>query len=63
MNFFKIKKVDESGSEKMLMDMYEIREIIVKIYNKVNSSHQKNNIVANSNSNVNNNENDFNWIW
>lgn len=55
MNFFKIKKVDESGSEKMLMDMYEIREIVVKIYNKVNSSHGNNKGISN--------ENDFNWIW
>lgn len=53
-NLFKIKKIDESGSEKLLMDMYEIREGIVKIYNKVNLIQGNKHTLS---------ENDFNWIW
>ena len=54
MNLYKIRKIDESGAEKMLMDVFEIKQNILKIYNKVNASNVNKSLSG---------ENDFNLIW
>jgi hypothetical protein len=51
LNFYKIKKIDESGAQKLLMDTYELKSMILKIYSVVNSGNKVNQ------------ENDFNFIW
>jgi hypothetical protein len=50
-NFYKIKKIDESGAQKLLMDIYELKSMILKIYSSVNSVNKVNQ------------ENDFNFLW
>ncbi len=52
-NLFKLKKIDESGAEKLLMDIYEIRANLLRIYNRINGN---NGVKSTS-------ENDFNLIW
>lgn len=53
LSLYKLKKIDESGAEKLLMEIYEIKAKINEIYKKVNLS---NGIKSSS-------ENDFNLIW
>jgi hypothetical protein len=50
-HFYKIKKIDESGAQKLLMDIYELKSMILKIYSVVNASNKINH------------ESDFNFIW
>ncbi len=53
-NLYKIKKIDESGAEKMLIDVFLIKQNIIQIYNRVNSSNGNKTTLG---------ENDFNLIW
>ncbi len=49
-NFYKLKKVDESGAQKFLMDVYELRTMVLKIYSVINGNKVSQ-------------ENDFNFLW
>jgi hypothetical protein len=40
-NLYKIKKIDEAGAQKLLMDIYELKGMILKIYNTVNGGNQQ----------------------
>jgi hypothetical protein len=63
-NLYKVKKIDEGGAQKLLMDVYELKGMISKIYGKVSG--------ANLTSGINNSkeqkelkdlkENDFNFM-
>jgi hypothetical protein len=54
MNLYKIKKIDESGAEKMLIHVFLIKQNVLKLYNNVNASHGNKSVTG---------ENDFNLIW
>jgi len=54
MNLYKIKKIDESGAEKMLIHVFLIKQNVLKLYNNVNASHGNKSVTG---------ENDFNMIW
>ena len=47
-NLCKVKKIDEGGAQKLMMDVYELKSMINKIYNLISGGHSK--------------ENDFNFI-
>jgi len=53
MNLYKIKKIDDSGAEKMLIDIFEIKQNVTNLYNKISGA----------NINRGTGENDFNYIW
>ena len=54
MNLYKIKKIDESGAEKMLIDVFLIKQNVLKLYNYINAAHGNKTTTG---------ENDFNLIW
>lgn len=54
MNLYKIKKIDESGAEKMLIHVFLIKQNILKLYSNINASHGNKSVAG---------ENDFNLIW
>lgn len=54
MNLYKVKKIDESGAEKMLIDVFLIKQNVLKLYNYINAANGNKSMAG---------ENDFNLIW
>jgi len=52
-NLYKIKKIDESGAQKLLIDVYEMKGMITKLYSLISGIPL---------SNIANKENDFNFV-
>ncbi len=53
-NLYKIKRIDESGAEKMLIDVFLIKQNVLKLYNNINAANGNKSSAS---------ENDFNLIW
>jgi len=52
-NLYKIKKIDEAGAQKLLIDVYFLKEMITKLYSLVSGIPL---------TNISNKENDFNFV-